>query len=85
MPQSLQCFGCIHYEGAFSTGTHCKAFPSEKGVPIPDEIMQGSFDHRNEYLNDNGIRFKSSGLLDVFDDEDDDVMDMSDQPPLECQ
>ena len=52
MPQSLQCFGCIHYEGAFSTGTHCKAFPSEKGVPIPDDIMQGSFDHRNEYLNE---------------------------------
>jgi hypothetical protein len=39
MPQSLQCFGCIHYEGAFSTGTHCKAFPSEKGVPIPDDMM----------------------------------------------
>jgi hypothetical protein len=80
MPQSLQCFGCVHYQGAFETGTHCKAFPSEDGKPIPEDIIQGAFDHREEYLGDNGIRFKSNGQLDVYDD--DDLTDMSDQPPL---
>jgi len=80
MPQSLQCFGCVHYEGAFTTGTHCKAFPSKDRKPIPEEIMQGEFDHRKEFLGDNGIRFKSNGQLDV--NNDDELMDMSDQPPL---
>ena len=79
MPQSTQCLGCDHYQGGFKTGLHCKAFPYEKKVSIPDEILTGLFDHRNAYKGDNGIRYKNDGIL---NNKDEDIMDMSDQPPL---
>ncbi len=44
------CHFCVWYEPDTST---CLAFPDG----IPDEILEGDFDHRYHYPGDNGIRF----------------------------
>ena len=46
----LGCEYCIHYTGA----GRCKAFPTS----IPLSIAMGSYDHRNPWPGDNGIRFE---------------------------
>lgn len=66
--QSQQCLNCVHYEGPFSDGLHCKAFPIGE-QPIPGEIITGRFDHKKEFKGDNGIRYKSSGKLPFVDKE----------------
>ena len=82
MPQSTQCLSCKHYLGGFNNGMYCNAFPFEKGKSIPYEIFSGKFDHRNKHKDDNGILWEKSE--DYIDDPEDDdpIMDMSDQPPL---
>ena len=47
--QSVQCLTCVHYLGVHK----CKAFDD-----IPDEILQGLFDHTEPYEDDNGIRYE---------------------------
>ncbi len=48
---SLQCMECIFlYDNLIS----CKAFP--KG--IPNEILDGKFNHNKPFKGDNGIRFE---------------------------
>ena len=66
--ESLQCLNCVHFQGPFSDGPHCKAYPLEQ-EPIPEDIITGRFDHREKFKGDNGIRYKSSGEL-PFVDED---------------
>lgn len=39
----------------------CEAFPGG----IPDDIIRGGFDHRQEYPNDGGVRFTPNGPVDV--------------------
>mgnify|MGYP003139421883 CR=1 FL=1 len=36
MATSFQCFNCEHYTGGSKTGSHCKAYPEDKGKPIPE-------------------------------------------------
>lgn len=48
--QSNQCIECIHYTGEIQ----CAAFPER----IPDEIIEGEFDHSNPHKGDSGIRFE---------------------------
>lgn len=57
MSISTQCLECKHYTG-FCT---CEAFPEK----IPQEIFDGTFDHINEYPNDNGIRFEPRNLTEI--------------------
>jgi hypothetical protein len=45
------CIGCRHYEGA----CECTAFPNG----IPDEIIDGTVEHRKPYPGDNGIQFEA--------------------------
>jgi hypothetical protein len=52
---TAQCRICIHFLNTKDIAC-CIAFPN--GIPI--DILTGSFDHRNAYKNDNGIRFKSN-------------------------
>lgn len=51
---SDQCISCKHYRGVFT----CDAFP--KG--IPDEISEGSFDHKEPHEGDQGIRYETDDL-----------------------
>lgn len=48
-----QCVECRHYHDN-SENFSCKAFPNG----IPEDILNGDFDHREEYPHDNGIRFE---------------------------
>jgi hypothetical protein len=43
------CYYCQH-----SNGRTCSAFPTR----IPDEILDGEYDHRYPFPGDNGIRFQ---------------------------
>lgn len=52
MPLSLQCLSCKHYE----YGNTCAAFP----LGIPEEIIDGTVDHRQPYPGDNGIRWEKA-------------------------
>ena len=45
----LQCFRCIHFQG----GNKCDAFDE-----IPLELALSTFNHREPYPGDKGIRFK---------------------------
>ena len=65
--QSFQCLNCVHYMGAFEDGMYCKAFPPENKKPIPEEIITGIYDHSKPFEGDNGIRYKSSGMVDFVD------------------
>lgn len=47
--ESDQCILCAHYQML----KECDAFPDG----IPDEIFDGTFDHREPYDGDHGIRF----------------------------
>jgi len=51
----LQCLNCRNYIGSLPPMWKqiCKAFP----YGIPQEILNGDFDHRKPYHGDNGIRF----------------------------
>lgn len=66
MVQSNQCLTCAHYH----LGWTCAAFPNG----IPKAIANGSFDHRNPYMGDRGVRWepedKNSTRLVGDDDED---------------
>ena len=50
MPITIQCGICKHY----LEGLKCKAFPNG----IPQEILEGSFDHTNSFKGDNGIVYE---------------------------
>lgn len=50
------CALCEHASNANGDRLTCAAFPDE----IPDEILFGSFDHRNPAPGDNGITFTPS-------------------------
>jgi len=47
---SEQCANCQHITYSVS----CKAFPDG----IPDDILEGAFDHTQPYDGDRGIRYK---------------------------
>jgi len=47
---SVQCIGCLYWNGDIA----CKAFPGG----IPEEILTGEHDHKNQYDGDNGIQFE---------------------------
>jgi hypothetical protein len=49
VPQSDQCISCARFEGFGK----CEAFPEG----IPNEIMSGEFDHRQEHEGDHGLRW----------------------------
>jgi hypothetical protein len=61
---SIQCHLCKHFEfeGEKEGEYICPAF--REG--IPEEILFAWFDHRNEYPNDNGIRFEA--MIPYFDE-----------------
>ena len=46
----LQCQMCTHYWG----DGKCEAYEDQ----IPKNIIRGEHDHRDEYKDDNGIRFE---------------------------
>ena len=50
MPQSDQCFTCKHYAAALT----CDAFLER----IPQDILNGTIDHRKPYPGDNGIQWE---------------------------
>ena len=50
-----QCWVCAHYRGML----HCDAFP--KG--IPEDILTGQADHREEYQGDGGVTFQHQDEL----------------------
>tara|TARA_R100001463_G_C3489744_1_gene217870 strand:- start:578 stop:832 length:255 start_codon:yes stop_codon:yes gene_type:complete len=80
--ESQQCLSCKHYLGGFDDGIYCNAFPVDKKSPIPYEIFSGQFDHRSKHPKDNGILWeKSEDYIDDPDDNDS-IIDMSNQPPL---
>jgi len=47
---SEQCMICKHF-----WGKHCDAFPE---TSIPEEILNGSFNHEKPHKGDNGIQFE---------------------------
>ncbi len=49
------CFGCKNYIGK-KINYKCRAYPKQ----IPDEILFWDHDHRNPFLNDQGIQFEQS-------------------------
>ncbi len=51
---SVQCVSCYWFIGFTGSENVCFAFPDG----IPDEIFTGVFDHKNEYANDDGIRYR---------------------------
>ncbi len=58
MIQTVQCALCIHY---FARQRRCKAYPDG----IPDEILNGTVDHRLPYAGDHGIQLElEAGLPD---------------------
>lgn len=65
MPSSDQCVSCIHYDYA----NLCAAFPAG----IPEEIMDGTFDHRRPYPGDQGIRWEPMPGYTLPDDEETDA------------
>lgn len=56
---STICIFCRHYRPDGDVPS-CAAFPG--GVPA--EIINGGFDHRQEYPGDGGIRFEPDGPVD---------------------
>ena len=50
MSYSEQCFLCAHYQGALT----CEAFPER----IPQDVLDGTADHRKPFKGDNGIRWE---------------------------
>lgn len=58
MNESIQCVNCRHYRGLLT----CEAFPdpSRDGGEgrIPQDILDGTHDHREPYEGDEGIRFE---------------------------
>tara|TARA_R100000734_G_C3269501_1_gene65829 strand:+ start:384 stop:596 length:213 start_codon:yes stop_codon:yes gene_type:complete len=70
MATSFQCFNCEHYTGGSKTGSHCKAYPEDKGKPIPEEIIRGKHNHAKKFDGDNGIRYKPVTKILDFTGED---------------
>ena len=54
VPVESSCISCIRLKSKGSDPS-CKAFPNG----IPEEILNGSHDHRKPFKGDNGIRYKS--------------------------
>lgn len=55
IPYGPQCARCAHLR---DPDRHtCAAFPAAK-APIPREIWNGQYDHRQPYPGDNGIQFE---------------------------
>lgn len=52
----VQCAFCRHFKSGRREGNFCTAFPFPPG--IPQEIIDGEYDHRNPYPGDNGVRFE---------------------------
>lgn len=51
----VQCAFCVHLSSnRVNDKRICNAFPDG----IPDEIILGEYDHREEHPEDNGIRFE---------------------------
>jgi len=51
----MQCLNCVHYKGGLPNEPKiCDAFPDG----IPQEIIDGDFDHSKPYPGDNDIRFE---------------------------
>lgn len=59
MSQSNQCLGCARYRGLLE----CAAFPDG----IPQEILDGTFDHSKSYEGDGGLQFVAT--VDAATDE----------------
>jgi hypothetical protein len=55
-PICLHCRRFWNADDLERDGFYCDAFPYEPG--IPDEIINGSFDHTKPHPADNGIRFE---------------------------
>ena len=50
-PKQASCATCDRYKEKYK----CEAYPNS----IPSVILNGSNDHFDSYLNDNGLRYKS--------------------------
>jgi len=67
------CLDCVHMSEDEETGElTCAAFQG----PIPLEILQDGFDHRQPFPGDNGIQFTPRGPVDVA------WLDKFDAPPV---
>jgi len=62
-----QCFDCKFFHNDLSlshdpmNGFSCDAFPAG----IPDEIINGSHDHKKPFPNDQGIRFEKADEVSI--------------------
>lgn len=63
---SLLCVNCQHWKGWTDAG-YCRAFTDD---PIPDEIYDGDFDHRQEFPGDNGLTWAPRAEAPELDPED---------------
>lgn len=63
-----QCQRCKHFH-ADHLGNYCDAFPD---TPIPREILEMRFDHRQPYEGDHGICWepREPGTTNPFDEEE---------------
>ena len=50
----IQCFFCKNFVPKKINFLFCEAFPGG----IPEEILTGEHDHKNQYDGDNGIQFE---------------------------
>ncbi len=56
---STECWFCKHFRKGEPGLLHCTAYPEQ----IPLEILWGNVDHRQPYVDDQGIRFELSEQL----------------------
>ncbi|KJS75644.1 MAG: hypothetical protein JL56_07465 [Desulfotomaculum sp. BICA1-6] len=54
------CYRCKNFNRDDDEKMSCRAFPDG----IPDDIIHGGYDHRDEYPGDGGIRFEL-GVIEI--------------------